>query len=610
MALSAAEQLDRYEVVEEIGRGAMGTVYLAEDPLIGRLVAIKSLNVAKGLDAGRLNELREASLIEAQAAGILSHPNIVTIHDVFEGEDGTLPLIAMEYVRGTNLKEVLKGGQPLPHDFVDSVVRQVASALDYAHERGVIHGDVKPANILITDTEQVKLTDFGIARLRRDEVSPGKKVLGTPRYIAPEQVLRQEVDHRADIFSLGVVVFEMLCGCPPYDGKTTVEIIQKVAHEDFELPRDPDNRPSPQVATVLDKALRKEPRERYRCAGDLAADLRRALSGDDPGNATAETQDLSADLPDQAVPKTSPMSRWVGQKPSVRRVATATLALLLAMVGWFAASLLVTLRLRDVELPVSAQEYRQLREAFPLLQKGVTLMSQGDPGAAAEILELAELAAPSSAAAARLRQGAVRQAEAMQARQNRDDELQNLLAGGRAALARNRRREAVQLAIQALELDPERPEAVQLLSRARAPQPRSRRAVAAAPPPTPTPAPTQPSAPEAAPQPDQNLPATLRLDFFSHLSKGVLTIYADRQQILLEPFRFVKRSSPLRRKGVSGRLERELELPAGTATLRIYVAAQGRATQTTTLPVRLQPGRVGVLRIAISESGETSVDLI
>jgi eukaryotic-like serine/threonine-protein kinase len=199
-------RLGRYEILDELGKGAAGVVYLARDPLIGRLVALKTFRVGYSVKDQELQQFRARFIREAQSAGILSHPNIVTIHDVVEeGEEG-VAFIAMEYVRGTNLKQLLQGGTPLGLPFAADIVRQVGEALDYAHSRGVVHRDVKPANIIITADNRVKITDFGIARLDTSNLTQEGQLLGTPNYMAPEQILGREVDHRSDLFSLGVVL--------------------------------------------------------------------------------------------------------------------------------------------------------------------------------------------------------------------------------------------------------------------------------------------------------------------------------------------------------------------------------------------------------------------
>src|SRR4029453_17991305 len=199
-------KLGRYEIVDEIGKGAMGVVSLARDPLIGRLVALKTFRIGYSVRDQELEQFRIRFMREAQSAGILTHPNIVTIHDVVEDSGDGLAFIAMEYVRGTNLKLLLQGEQSLSMQFVLDIVAQVGDALDYAHSNRVVHRDVKPANILITSDNRVNITDFGIARLDSSNLTQEGQLLGTPNYMAPEQIQGREVDSRADLFSLGVVL--------------------------------------------------------------------------------------------------------------------------------------------------------------------------------------------------------------------------------------------------------------------------------------------------------------------------------------------------------------------------------------------------------------------
>ena len=188
MTPSSPQKLGRYEVLEEIGKGAMGVVYLARDPLIGRLVALKTFRVGFSTRDQELQQFRSRFGREAQSAGILSHPNIVTIHDVVDdGADG-ICFIAMEYVKGTNLTQLLQRPEPFTTEFLVEIVSQIAEALDYAHSRGVVHRDIKPANILITPDEKVKITDFGIARLDTSNLTMEGQLLGTPNYMAPAQI--------------------------------------------------------------------------------------------------------------------------------------------------------------------------------------------------------------------------------------------------------------------------------------------------------------------------------------------------------------------------------------------------------------------------------------
>ena len=231
-------RLGRYEIVREIGRGAMGVVYLARDPLIGRQVALKTFRLSYATDDDELARLRSRFLREAQSAGILSqHPGIVTIHDVAPGGDGAPAFIAMEYVEGTDLKELIKRQGRLDPAAVADIVRGIASALDYAHAKGVVHRDVKPANVILTTDRGIRITDFGIARLEAFDAGANLtldgQMLGTPNYMSPEQVQGQEVDHRADIFSLGVICYELLTGKKPFAGENLTAVTHRIVHGDF-----------------------------------------------------------------------------------------------------------------------------------------------------------------------------------------------------------------------------------------------------------------------------------------------------------------------------------------------------------------------------------------
>jgi len=282
MAAHPPSRLGRYEIVREIGRGAMGVVYLARDPLIGRQVALKTFRLAYATDDDELARLRSRFLREAQSAGILSqHPGIVTIHDVAPGGDGTPAFIAMEYVEGTDLKDLIKRQGRLDPAAVADIVRGIASALDYAHAKGVVHRDIKPANVILTTDRGIRITDFGIARLDAFEASNltlDGQMLGTPNYMSPEQVQGLEVDHRADIFSLGVICYELLTGKKPFAGENLTAVTHRIVHGDFPPPSSilPDL--APRVDAVIARCLEKAPSRRWPRAGDLAAALDQALA--------------------------------------------------------------------------------------------------------------------------------------------------------------------------------------------------------------------------------------------------------------------------------------------------------------------------------------------
>jgi serine/threonine-protein kinase len=256
------EQIGRYRVMAELGRGAMGVVYRALDPAIGRTVAIKTIRLADFADAVELARLRERLLREARAAGVLSHPNIVTIYDV--GEEQGLAWIAMEFVSGPTLEELLCGAQPLAPDAVIRILRQTAAALDYAHGKGIVHRDVKPANIVIQEDGAVKITDFGIARdaASRDLTHAGT-VVGTPSYMSPEQVEGRSVDGRSDQFSLAVIAYEMLTGEKPFAREPLPALLYQIAHEEPAPPQRINPTLGWQVEVVLRKALAKRPEDRY-----------------------------------------------------------------------------------------------------------------------------------------------------------------------------------------------------------------------------------------------------------------------------------------------------------------------------------------------------------
>ncbi|KAB2969883.1 MAG: serine/threonine protein kinase, partial [Thermoanaerobaculia bacterium] len=288
-------KLGRYEVLEEIGKGAMGVVYLARDPLIGRLVALKTFRVGFAAKDDELVQFRSRFVREAQSAGILSHPNIVTIHDVVdEGASGTC-FIAMEYVKGTNLKQLLQRPEPFSHVFVAEVISQIAEALDYAHSRGVVHRDIKPANILITADNRVKITDFGIARLDTSNLTMEGQLLGTPNYMAPEQIQGKDVDHRADIFSLGVVFYEMLTRKKPFQGENLTQVTHKIVYEPFAPPEDTVKDLPAGLTAVLTRCLQKDPNRRYPRANEVARELRSALEQAEALDDTSATQEVEGE---------------------------------------------------------------------------------------------------------------------------------------------------------------------------------------------------------------------------------------------------------------------------------------------------------------------------
>ncbi|MGD9159433.1 MAG: serine/threonine-protein kinase [Desulfobacteraceae bacterium] len=264
--------LGRYEVIDELGRGAMGVVYKGEDPKIHRTVAIKTVRLTD-FDDSMIDDMKERFFREAESAGLLTHPNIVTIYDA--GEEHDLAYIAMEFLQGKDLEEHTKKENLLSVRDTLSVVAQVAEALEYAHSKGIVHRDIKPANIMrIEETGEVKVTDFGIARITASSKTKTGVIMGTPSYMSPEQVSGQKVDGRSDIFSLGVVFFEMLCGEKPFKGEDMTSMMFRIAKERHPSVKAVNPKIPAVIEKIIDKALEKEVDKRYRKAGHMAEHLK------------------------------------------------------------------------------------------------------------------------------------------------------------------------------------------------------------------------------------------------------------------------------------------------------------------------------------------------
>jgi serine/threonine-protein kinase len=262
-------KLGRYELLEELGHGAMGTVYRARDPLIDRVVAIKTIQMTMQEE---LAEYQARFYQEARAAGKLSHPNIVTVYDI--GNAGRIAFIAMEFLAGQELAALLAQGEPLPPAQAVDIAAQVACGLAYAHEHQVVHRDIKPANILI-DGSRVKIADFGIARMRfsRTQTESGA-IVGSPRYMSPEQVLGRRTGPQSDLFSLGVVLYEMLTGRAPFTGREVNALMFQILNVAPPVPGALNPAVPEMLNLVVAKAMAKAPADRYFDAGELAADLR------------------------------------------------------------------------------------------------------------------------------------------------------------------------------------------------------------------------------------------------------------------------------------------------------------------------------------------------
>jgi len=269
--------LGRYEIEKELGKGAMGVVYYGKDPKIGRVVAIKTMALAQEFEADELQDVKDRFFREAETAGRLNHPNIVSIYDA--GEEHDLAYIAMEFLKGKDLVPFTKPDALLPLPKVMSIIARVAEALDYAHRQNVVHRDIKPANIMYDpETDTPKVTDFGIARITDSSKTKTGMVLGTPSYMSPEQLAGRKIEGHSDLFSLGVSLYQLACGKLPFEGDSMAQLMYRIANEPHtdiltiraDLP--------PCLAAIINRSLAKQVEDRYASGTEMAEALRQCAA--------------------------------------------------------------------------------------------------------------------------------------------------------------------------------------------------------------------------------------------------------------------------------------------------------------------------------------------
>jgi serine/threonine protein kinase len=655
------ERSERYEKVETLSEGAMGSVVLARDRLMDRFVAVKTVKMAGVENPVERERLQDALRTEAQVIQLLSHPNIVSVHEVIDEPGSEGPSLVMEYVQGSTLEAFLKGGKPLPSDFTLSIAVQVARALEHAHAMGVIHGDIKPGNILISDDgEQAKIADFGIAKMMTEIGDPQHRLYGTPRYVSPEQILGQKADQRSDLFSLGVVLYEMLTGRSPFAGQTSREITNEIARGGADLSAEAlQDVPEP-LRAVLGRALERDPANRFQSARQMAESIENPQQ-ESAETDTVATQDLSElvvpEIPDldslevltdSAAPPVPP-TKWKEKSPATATRYSAgkepPLWPRLAIFGGLAAILTLTIGLTAIWFATPSgppdghfsPEHLVRAEVLPLFQEGRRQMLEGQPEVAIRLFRRAQGIVPTSSDVARALQRAEKEAIEQQASQKKSEELGALLTESREALDSGKPQQALRQATQALAMDPDSFEARTLIdaaesqrfrppanpspqkksppsTSAREPQPR----VVQPQPQTPSPEWTNPArsipppqvrSRAAANEGPTSATADLRVDVFSYLSKGVLTVYADQDQVLLQPFRFVQKAGFMRKKKTAGRLETSVVLPSGPTEFRIYISTEGQETQTVNLAADLAGGQTHTLRLIIAENGSASAQV-
>ncbi|HCC58008.1 MAG TPA: hypothetical protein DEQ47_12275 [Solibacterales bacterium] len=316
------DRIGRYKINKELGRGAMGVVYLATDPTIGRKVAIKTIKLREIDDAAERSRQRERLFREARSAGMLSHPHIVTIYDM--GEEDGVAFIAMEYVHGQTLERVLGQGPALAPQRIFGILRQTAAALDFAHRKGIVHRDVKPANLMLDDAGQAKIADFGIAKITANEShTKTGTIVGTPNYMSPEQVRGETITGRSDQFSLGVIGYEILTGERPFTGEHLTTVVYKIVAEEPAPPQRINPTLGAAIDAVLRKALSKKPDARYPDCGAFIEALERACAATQgwralkPGASQAlpTTMESAPPLPSASARRTRPKTKTA--KPAV-----------------------------------------------------------------------------------------------------------------------------------------------------------------------------------------------------------------------------------------------------------------------------------------------------
>jgi eukaryotic-like serine/threonine-protein kinase len=360
-------QFGRYEVVAELGRGAMGVVYQARDPQIDRLVAVKTVSLW-GQEPDEEKEFRMRFMHEAQAAGRLHHAGIVSIFDVGENPENHDPYIVLEYVAGESLNRILAREKKLPLARALQLAEEIAEALDYAHAQGVIHRDIKPGNILVTAEGHPKIADFGIAKLNLAHFTLPGKVLGTPAYMAPEQLAGEGVDGRSDLFALGVILYAMVTGHSPFQGNSATTVCFKVANREPVAASALDLSLPPELDEVISRAMAKNPDERYQRGSEFAEDVRQLQQMFQPASTTASLRSPASGTrsigtrtatelrknPATEVAQAENLVRKIARKAPVRDLLVGAATVVALVIVGAQTKLLVTAPKAEMNSPVAA----------------------------------------------------------------------------------------------------------------------------------------------------------------------------------------------------------------------------------------------------------------
>lgn len=578
----SSERIGRYEILETLGKGAMGVVYLARDSIIDRRVALKTLRI--DIDPDFATEFRERFFREARAAGRLNHSGIVTIHDVGECPDTGLVYIAMEYIKGQDLEQMLGADRRLHPAEAARIVAEVALALDYAHNLGVVHRDIKPANIILTTDGSPKVMDFGVARLESSNLTVDGQFIGTPNFMSPEQITGNTIDGRSDLFSLGVVLFKLLTGTRPFNGANMHEVTLKIAQEACPIPSTVVPGLPAAFNPIVLKCLEKDPGRRFQTGAELAevlGALARALvprSEDDAGRTS-----ITSSRPDTPPSKPDPKSRsfdfrhplkglpipdWIDW-PVEGRWAGAVIGGL-ALIILIAVVILSLMVDRGPWPSPSAEAVLGRHWTVKKYVQAQEALARGDlPAAEAACLQALHQApaSPGGRALASQIRRALEAEETILADRNR---VEDLVVEGREAYRKGRYQGAVQLFEQALDIDAghelassylelasERLKETQRQPTRRTTPTRTTAAASAQPRPVP---------PKAAPIPGL---VKIHLRFDSPLNSGHLTVTLDGESLEEIPFDFSRKGLlGIKRKG-TGTLRRTLIAPSGHHTIGI-----------------------------------------
>ncbi len=635
--LMSIQRIGRYQIEETLGRGAMGVVYRARDPIIDRQVALKTMRV--DLDAEHAEEFRERFVREAQAAGRLNHPGIVTVHDVGEDPESGLVYIAMEYVEGRDLKQMLASGHRFRPSEAARITADVATALGYAHSLGVVHRDIKPANIILTLDGTAKITDFGIARLETSNLTVDGQFIGTPNFMSPEQITGNPVDGRSDIFSLGVVLFNLLTEKRPFNGGTMHEVTLRIVQEPCPIPSTLSDQLPPAFNPIVLKCLEKSPDRRFQTGAEVArvlAALARSLIDREPtDNASTgvfqpglETRIHAGSVPPSASPPpTSTVSQaklWV--KTRLPRVAELALPEWLkweVRTSWalavIAAALLVALisiiglrsQIDRGPFPSpTAGSTRNLHLVVESLHTAQVRLQQGDLASAEDAILAALDQAPTSPAARRLAADIRRGLEAERTSAENQQRVRQLVTDGRSLYRGGDYANALIHFRQALELDPKNEIAASYSElaeeRMRSIRTSPATAVSATARPTPDSAkPPQPVTPKSG-------VSRITLSFDSPISEGTVAVTFDGESLADVPFDFSTSAILGFKKKGRGTVRRVILTPSGNHTIGAELRDKRRGVLGSSTFVRLlEPDSEWTLRVDLpSEKAQPNFFLV